>query len=248
MDITIKRDGLKLHGLLEGTDKIENETIVILMHGFKADLGYNDSYILYNLSHYLNERGLPTIRFDFDGCGKSDGEFKDMTVFSEILDGIKILDYVRNTVKAKHIYLVGHSQGGVVASMLAGYYRDVVEKLALLAPAATLKKDAINGVCQGSTYDPLHIPETVDVSGFKVGGAYFRIAQLLPIYQTAMHYNRKVLLIHGSADKIVSPEASKRFNVLLPKSQLHIIKGESHLLNDQGRPEVLKLVGDFLLK
>ena len=52
MEINIKRDGLKLHGLLEGTDEIENDKIVILMHGFKGDLGYNDSKIYYALSHY----------------------------------------------------------------------------------------------------------------------------------------------------------------------------------------------------
>ena len=171
-----------------------------------------------------------------------------MTVYSEILDGIKILDYVRNTVKAKHIYLVGHSQGGVVASMLAGYYRGVIEKLALLAPAATLKSDALAGVCQGSTYDPTHIPETVNVSGFEVGGAYFRTAQLLPIYQTTKHYNREVLLIHGLADKVVSPNASRKFHTLLPKSELHLISDEGHMFNGKNRPEILKLVGEFLIK
>ncbi len=248
MEINIKRDGLKLHGLLEGTDEIENDKIAILMHGFKGDLGYDNSKILYALSHYLNEQDLSTVRFDFDGCGKSDGKFEDMTVYSEILDGIKILDYVRNTVKAKHIYLIGHSQGGVVASMLAGYYRDVIEKLVLLAPAATLKTDAQDGVCQGSTYDPNHVPEIVDVSGFDVGGAYFRTAQLLPIYQTAEHYNRKVLLIHGLDDKIVSPNASRKFHTLLPESELHLIKGEGHMFTGKNRPEVLKLVGDFLEK
>lgn len=248
METTIKRDGLNLHGLLEGTEKIENDTIAILMHGFKGDLGYDDSKILYALSHYLNDQGLPTIRFDFDGCGKSDGKFEDMTVYSEILDGIKILDYVRNTVKAKHIYLVGHSQGGVVASMMAGYYRDVIEKLALLAPAATLKSDALDGVCQGSTYDPMHIPETVNVGGFEVGGAYFRTTQSLPIYQTAEHYNREVLLIHGLADKVVSPNASRKFHTLLPKSELHLIPDEGHMFNGKNRPEVLKLVSEFLIK
>lgn len=248
MESTIKRDGLNLHGLLEGTDKIENDTIAILMHGFKGDLGYDDSKILYALSHYLNDQGLPTIRFDFDGCGKSDGRFEDMTVYSEILDGIKILDYVRNTVKAKHIYLVGHSQGGVVSSMLAGYYRDTIEKLALLAPAATLKPDALDGVCQGSIYDPTHIPDSVNVSGFEVGGAYFRIAQLLPIYQTAEYYNRETLLIHGLDDQVVSPNASRKFHTLLPKSELHLIEGEGHLFTGKNRPKVLKLVGDFLTK
>ena len=112
MEITLKRDGLKLYGILEGTTTIKNDTIAILMHGFKGNLGYDDSKILYALSHHLNQQGIPTLRFDFDGTGHSDGEFKDMTVFSEILDGMKIIDYAHTTMQAKKIYLIGHSQGG----------------------------------------------------------------------------------------------------------------------------------------
>ena len=37
MEITIKRDGLNLHGLLKGTYKIKNDIIAILMHGFQKD-------------------------------------------------------------------------------------------------------------------------------------------------------------------------------------------------------------------
>lgn len=131
MEITIERDGLRLHGLLEGTDTLENDTVAILMHGFKGNLGYDETRILPVLAHALNQAGLATLRFDFDGCGKSDGRFEDMTVLSELLDGMKVIDFVRQKVKAKHIYLVGHSQGGVVASMLAAYYRDVIDKLVL---------------------------------------------------------------------------------------------------------------------
>lgn len=101
MEITLKRDGLKLYGLLEGTTTIKNDTIAILMHGFKGNLGYDDSKILYALSHYLNQQGIPTLRFDFDGTGHSDGEFKNMTVFSEILDGMKIIDYAHTTMAGK---------------------------------------------------------------------------------------------------------------------------------------------------
>lgn len=99
-----------------------------------------------------------------------------------------------------------------------------------------------------STYDPTHIPETVNVSGFEVGGAYFRTAQLLPIYQTAEHYNREALLIHGLADKVVSPNASRKFHTLLPKSELHLIPDEGHMFKGKNRPEVLKLVSEFLIK
>lgn len=248
MEIDIKRDNLKLHGLLEGTSTVENDTVAILMHGFKGDLGYNDSKILYALSHNLNDRGLATIRFDFDGCGKSEGNFTDMTVFSEIQDGIAIINYVRNVMHAKHIYLVGHSQGGVVVSMLAGYYRDVLEKLVLMAPAATLKTDALQGICQGSQYDPNHIPDVVNVHGFAVGGAYFRTAQLMPIYETAQHFDHPALLIHGLADQVVSPDATRKYNVIMPQTEMHLVEGEGHLFDGPKRPEIIKLVGDFLLK
>ncbi len=248
MDVTIQRDGLQLVGRLEGTTTLENEAVAILMHGFKGDLGYDENKILPSLSHYLNQRGLPTLRFDFAGCGKSDGRFIDMTVLSELLDGMKIIDFARRKMKAKTIYLVGHSQGGVVASMLAAYYHDVIAKVALLAPAAMLKDDALKGVCQGSEYDPMHIPDQVDVSGFAVGGDYFRTAQLLPIYETAQHFAGPVLLIHGLADTIVSPKASQKYNIILPNSELHLIKGEGHLFQGPARSKVEKLVADFLLQ
>lgn len=248
MEITIERDGLKLYGLLEGTTTLENDRVVILMHGFKGDLGYDENKILPVVAHALNQAGLPTPRFDFAGCGKSDGKFEDMTVLSELLDGMKVIDFVRQTVKAKHIYLFGHSQGGVVASMLAAYYRDVIEKLVLLATAVTLKDDALVGECQGSRYDPNHIPEFVMVGGFKVGGDYFRTAQLLPIYETAQHFAGPALLIHGTADQIVSPEATRKYHVIMPQSVLHLIDGEGHMFNGPHRPEVVKLVTDFLAK
>lgn len=248
MEITIERDGLKLYGLLEGTTTLENDRVVILMHGFKGDLGYDENKILPVVAHALNQAGLPTLRFDFAGCGKSDGKFEDMTVLSELLDGMKVIDFVRQTVKAKHIYLFGHSQGGVVASMLAAYYRDVIEKLVLIATAVTLKDDALVGECQGSRYDPNHIPEFVMVGGFKVGGDYFRTAQLLPIYETAQHFAGPALLIHGTADQIVSPEATRKYHVIMPQSVLHLIDGEGHMFNGPHRPEVVKLVTDFLAK
>lgn len=248
MEICIQRDGLKLHGLLEGTDHIQNPTVAILMHGFKGDLGYNNNKLLYALSHYLNDHGIPTLRFDFAGSGKSAGRFEDMTVYSELLDGMKIIDYARTKMNAKQIYLIGHSQGGVVASMLAAYYRDVINKLVLLAPAATLKDDALKGVCQGSTYDPNQIPLSVDVHGFTVGGDYFRTAQLMPIYETAQHFANPTLLVHGTADQVVSPEASRKYNIILPASELHLIPGEGHLFDGPQRPAILELVTNFLQK
>ena len=246
MEVEIKREGRTLRGLLEGTAALHNDHVAILMHGFLGDRGNHPGKLLYDLSHALNDAGIPTLRFDFAGCGESDGNFAEMTVLSELLDGMAIIDYARTTLGAKEIDLVGHSQGGVVASMLAGYYRDVIAKLVLLAPAATLKDDALKGECQGSKYDPNQIPLTVPVHGQAVSGQYFRTAQLLPIYETAQHFAGPTLIIHGEDDQVVSPEAARKYNVILPQSKLYLMPGEGHLLEGPKLAEILQTVTTFL--
>lgn len=70
--------------------------------------------------------------------------------------------------------------------------------------------------------------------------------QLLPIYETAQHYSEPTLLIHGLADNIVSPEASKKYNVIMHNSELHLIPEEGHMFNGSRRQEILELVANFL--
>lgn len=84
-----------------------------------------------------------------------------MDLFRKLTDAIAILRYVCALPYVTDIYLLGHSMGGVVAGMLAGLYPDVVKKLILLAPAATLKTDAMQGTCMGTKYDTWHIPDTL---------------------------------------------------------------------------------------
>lgn len=247
MDITVEHAGLTLRGVLEGTDTLENDTIAILMHGFMGNRGYAKGELLYDLSHALNDSGIPTVRFDFSGCGQSDGDVNEMTVPDQLTQGMEIVDFVRAKLKAKKIYLIGHSQGGVDASMIAGAYDDVLEKLVLLAPAATLKSDALAGVCQGLTYDPKKIPLYVTVHDQKITGRYFRTAQLLPIYETAKHFIKPTLIMHGLADQVVSPKASEKYHEVLSDNKLYLLPDDSHQLAVH-RATVLQKVTEFLTK
>lgn len=246
MQVEIQRDHLTLQGQLEGTTAKNIDTLAIVMHGFLTDM---NTSVVKGVCQHLNAAGIPTLRFSFDGCGESDGRFVDMTIFSEILDAIAAIKYAKKEFGAKHLYLVGHSQGGVVASMVAAYYHDLVDKLVLLSTAASLKTDAAYGKVMGASYDPLHIPASVEVRPHRfVGGAYFRTAQLMPIYETAQHFDKPTLIIVGGADSIVDPKYGAKFNTIMPATKFYELEGAEHdLSGNRGQQErAFNLVTDFL--
>lgn len=249
MDVEIKRDGLALRGTFTkpATSKFD---LVILMHGFTSNRGIEPDQLLYQLAQQFEEKGLATLRFDFNGHGTSDGKFVDMTVLNEIGDGKAILNYARQITGVQKIYLLGHSQGGVVASMLAGYYPDKISKLALLAPAATLKDDALKGNTQGYTYDPKNIPDELPIKkGLTLGGFYLRTAQTLPIYEVAKEYHGPVCLIHGLKDTVVNNIASKRYDDVYTNDTLHLLNDADHGFTlGNSRQEAIEIVSDFFIE
>lgn len=244
MNVEITRDGLTLRGLFNKPDKKEFD-LVIIMHGFT---GRKDEKLISDIANNFDEKGLATLRFDFNGHGESDGKFEDMTVLNEIGDAKAILDYARTITGVRHIYLLGHSQGGVVASILAGYYPDIIDKLILMSPAATLKDDAKKGNLQGNKYDPEHIPDTVHFSDDKtVGGFYLRTNKSLPIYEIAKLYTGPVCLIHGTEDKIVNEIASERYSDTYANSELHLVLNADHTYTvGDTEQKAIKIAADFL--
>ncbi|MCH4009669.1 alpha/beta hydrolase [Companilactobacillus sp.] len=249
MKVEITRDGLTLRGIFNkpDTDKFD---LVILMHGFMGNKGDFPSTLLYQLAESFEDKGMATLRCDFDGHGQSDGRFQDMTVMSELADAQAIYEYAQKVEGVQNIYLVGHSQGGVVASMFAGYYPDKVAKLILLSPAATLKSDAEKGEVLGVKYDPVNVPDELHDFGSKVvGGFYLRTNKSLPIYEVSKLYQGPVCLIHGTDDKIVDPSASEKYDEIYQNSTLHLLPQGDHVYtvgNSQQR--AVKIATDFLLK
>ncbi|WP_125709883.1 alpha/beta hydrolase [Companilactobacillus zhongbaensis] len=247
MDVEIMRDGLTLRGTL-CLPQADSFDLAILMHGFTSDRGMKPDQLLYQIADRLNAEGFATLRVDFNGHGESDGAFEDMTVLNEISDGKAILDYARGLSGVQKIYLVGHSQGGVVASMLAGYYHDLIERVVLLALAATLKDDALKGNTQGYTYDPQNIPDKLPIKkGLTLGGFYLRTAQTLPIYDVARQFHGPVQLVHGLDDLVVDPVASRRYDEVYEKSDLALLPNADHGFTEgESREEVLDIVCSFL--
>ena len=215
--------------------------VVIQMHGFCGNKGGMHELIANKL---VNSK-VASVRFDFNGHGESEGLFQNMTVPNEIEDAKAIYEYVSSLPFVSKIGFLGHSQGGVVASMAAGELGDdKVSALVLMAPAAVLREDAIRGNTFGKVYDPLTLTEDVELfGGLKLGKNYIKTAFSLPIYETAAGYQGPAAIFHGNNDTVVPYTYGERYHKIYPLSEYHYIPGEDH-----GFSQSLDSISDLIVK
>jgi len=241
--LQIDGDHGKLSAELQTPDGRRHYPLVMILHGFT---GNKNEPRLTAIANNLEKEGIASIRFDFNGHGDSEGDFQDMTVLNEIEDAKKVYDYVSNLPKVTSVSIAGHSQGGVVTSMLAGELGDKkVKSIALLAPAAVLRDDAIRGNLFGVTFDSSNPPEYVEIFGnHKIGRNYIKTAQTLPIYETAEKFQGTALLIHGTNDTVVPYTCSLNYRHIYKKNRFELLVGFDHGFS-QDIEHVAKIVSDF---
>ena len=250
--VFIDGDHGRLKGIIQKPELQQDEKcpMVIFCHGFS---GRKDGPMFELIADTLKAHGIASIRFDFNGHGESEGEFKDMTVPNEIEDAKKVMEYVSDLRYVSSLAIVGHSQGGVVAAMTAGQLSKELgespfKAVALMAPAAVLREDAIRGSTMGKQYDPFDPGEYVELwGGLKLGGKYIRTAFSLPIYETAAKYQGPALIIHGNADRVVPYTYGERFHQIWPKSELVIQEYFDHGFS-QNIYRTTDIVSEYLIK
>ena len=250
--VSIDGDHGKLSALIQKPELQPGEKcpMVVFCHGFS---GTKDGPLFELICDTLQAHGIASIRFDFNGHGQSEGEFKDMTVPNEIEDAKKVVEYVRDLNYVSDLAIVGHSQGGVVAAMTAGELSEALgepafKAVALMAPAAVLRDDAIRGNTMGKSYDPFDAGEYVELwGGLKLGGNYIRTAFTLPIYETAAKYQGPAIIVHGNADRVVPYTYGERFHQIWPKSEYVMQEFFDHGFS-QNVYRSTDIVAQFLLK
>ncbi len=79
------------------------------------------------LSDYLTRNGIVVLRFDDRGTAESEGDFKSATSADFATDVEAAISYLktRNEINKKKIGLIGHSEGGLIAPMVASKSKDV---------------------------------------------------------------------------------------------------------------------------
>ncbi|MDE6167953.1 MAG: lysophospholipase [Acetatifactor sp.] len=207
---TCRRNNLTIRGT-EYRQEGNCRPIAIVSHGFMA---FQDTVRQY--AEAMAEMGYVSYCFDFcGGCvvkGKSDGSTTEMSVMTEVEDLKAVIHYAqsREYVNPEEIVLMGCSQGGFVSAIAASRLQDKISKLVLFYPALCIPDDARAGKMMFAKFDPGHIPDIVRCGPMKLGKCYVEDVIGIDPYQEIKEFTGDVLIVHGTRDKIVDIEYSKR--------------------------------------
>lgn len=88
------------------------------------------------LADYLTQRGFGVLRYDKRGIGKSTGSYSQATSMDFADDAEAGIAYLktRKEVDGSHLGLIGHSEGGLIAPLIASRNKDVAFIVMMAGP------------------------------------------------------------------------------------------------------------------
>jgi pimeloyl-ACP methyl ester carboxylesterase len=141
------RDSIYLAGTLTMPSSGQGFPVVVLISGSGPQnrdeelLGHKPFLVL---ADHLTKNGIAVLRYDDRGVGKSKGNFGKATSADFATDVSAAVQYLktRKEIDGKKIGLIGHSEGGMIAPMVAADTKDI-GFIVLLAGTGVPGKDII---------------------------------------------------------------------------------------------------------
>ena len=231
LQVSIQSGENTLRGYLTAPRDVEGEIpVAILLHGLGTDHSWCD-----DIAWTLADNGIASVRFDYNGTGKSDGAQEDMTISSEVQDTIAMLDYVEGLkfTDPDNIFFIGKSMGAVNATLAAHERQDEVKAMVLWYPGFSVVDSVRHGLLLGQFFKPWDPPETVYAGdsfyGYYTYGREFILeAQELDYKPACQDFKEPVLILHGTHDYITPLFFSFETEKLFPDCELRVIPGGMH--------------------
>ncbi len=173
-----KKAGITLAGTLTLPKKEGKFPVVVLITGSGPQnrdeelLGHKPFLVI---ADYLTQKGIGVLRFDDRGCFASRGNFKTATSFDFATDVEAAVEYLktRKEVDLKHIGLIGHSEGGIIAPIVAAG-NNSVNFIVLMAGTGVsggdimLKQQEDIGITTGMSKEDIQLTKEINSEVFKI--------------------------------------------------------------------------------
>ncbi len=111
---------------------------VIFVGGFERSSSVEPKFK--RLAESLEKYDIPSFRFDYAGCGLSDGDFKFTTIQSITSDLLEAIKSFKKETGIKQISVVAHSLGACAVAEIVKNKPDFFKKVVLISPALNQKE------------------------------------------------------------------------------------------------------------
>jgi alpha/beta superfamily hydrolase len=214
-DFTVYNEGRRIVGTLNLP--VEEAPLVVACHGFYSS---KESKKYIQMEEGFSKAGLGVLRFDFRGCGGSDGRFEDTTLSGRLSDLGSILDSIEPYTG--RVGLLGSSFGGCVA-LLASARRETVKATVALSTPFHLEEVFRESMENGRLYEsPMFKVKREfwdDLKNYDMKGVARKVSHLL--------------VIHGTSDELVpSYHAKDLYDSAQEPKRLEMIEGADHRFTD----------------
>lgn len=209
----------------------DSERWLFLCHGFASNK--EGSYAT-RASSAAGE-GFNAVRFDFRGCGESEGVFSEQNLSTRLEDLVSVVEYFG----PESYVLFGSSFGGKVAlhhAASAPGVEAVVGRapLTYLEPLAELRREA-----EGSG--------EMTLAGRRVDPGFFDDLWSHPFGPMERGLDSPVAFFHGREDDVVEMKHTWRVaEALEPDVLVHAFEGEGHVFSREAEEEMMDLTFAWL--
>ena len=221
--------------------------VVIICHGYqntKSDRKF------IRLARALRDVGILVFRFDFEGCGDSEGNSKEIMVEKEVSD----LNLAYQTVLKecdvdhKRIGFVGASLGAVVASLFVEKFKVQVKTLVFLSQGFR-QKELFKGWYTKEDSAEIKKKGKLIKGEKEIGIDYYSENKNKDYSSVFSKLNLPILLIHGKEDKDVPAKFSEELAKRYKNITLKILPKSNHKFDDfASQQKLIELTSKWLKK
>lgn len=229
---------------------------IVIIHGF----GDHSARYAWTMDRFL-EAGMASYAYDQRGHGRSPGKRGYIGRFEDLLDDLDVfLEHIRPDLADAPLFLMGHSMGGMVLARYAETRQIVAKGLVFSSPFLAFSDEVpkwlvalgpviakvaprlpIGGVDnRGLSRDPQVVADAdKDPLCFHgrvaahTGSEFYRIIQ--QIHEDAKKVTAPMFVVHGGADRVVSPSGSEAFHNAVGSTDKTFVRypeGYHELFND----------------
>lgn len=242
--ITIKNDsGEALFGdVTYPTVMKEKNPAVLLVHGFGVDR--NESGLFDDLALELSSHGYMVFKFDFSGCGESEGDYSETSLTKLKKEIGLIIQYIktRKDVNENKLGILAQSFGTAVTIAFKPEVKAIVLMGSLAHPYESMK-DLFS-----EDFNPEGISSRKRSGGniTKVGPTFWKDLKKYDLVSSIKAISSHILFIHGEKDdKIPLSEMETLYLAANEWKEKVVIKNADHGLRPERKHAYLLVVDWF---